>query len=80
MQSLTRPFLTVALLAICIPILSCGGSGGGSPAEPEIPRPANITISPSTAALEAAGATVQFTATVWDQRGRQMMGETVACR
>ncbi len=77
MRPLARPFLAIALFAICHLSLSCGGGDGGSPAEPETPQPANISITPPTADLVAEGATVQFTATVRDQMGREMVGKTV---
>jgi hypothetical protein len=77
MRPLTRPFFAIALFASCHFSLSCGGANSGSSVEPETPRPANISISPSNPTLEAEGASVQFTATVRDQLGREMVGESV---
>lgn len=67
----------LAIPATTLFLLSCGGSDSAGPSEPEAPEPANITISPGNATLEVEGSSVQFTATVWDQRGREMVGEAV---
>lgn len=69
-------FLTI-LLASTLPTACGGGSSSEGPTDPETPVPANITITPPSATLNTVGGTVQFTATVRDQRGRAMTGQTV---
>jgi len=78
MRQLTRFLPIVALLQISLLSISCGGSSGPGPSEPETPYAANVTIAPGVASLNAVGATVQFTATVRDQRGREMSGQSVS--
>lgn len=55
----------------------CGGPDGTAPPIEEDPEPANVTISPNAATLEAFGSTTQFTATVRDKQGREMTGFSI---
>jgi len=77
MRQPIRSFPILVIVSISVLSLSCGGSSGTGPPDPEQPYPANVTIAPSVATLPALGATVQFTATVRDQRGREMPTRTV---
>ena len=60
-------------------ILSCGDSATAPPqtAPPPAPRPATVSVSPSTAELTAVGATVQLAADVRDQNGQPLAGTAV---
>ena len=56
------------------------GSGTTTVPEPpaDPPRPATVTVTPSTAQIAALGATVQLSTEVLDQNGRVMVGAAVA--
>ena len=56
------------------------GSGATTVPEPpaDPPRPATVTVTPSTAQIAALGATVQLSTEVLDQNGRVMVGAAVA--
>ena len=71
------PLPAVTILALSLLLLSCGGSSGTGPTQTETPKAAYVTISPSTATLQAVGETVQFSATVRDQHNREMQGQSV---
>ena len=70
----------VALIVIAS--LSCsGGSSGGGTTGPDTQTPstpASVTVSPSTATLQGPDASQQLTATVRDQSGAVMSGQTVS--
>ena len=78
MGQLTRTLPIAAFVFASSLSISCGGSAGTGPADPETPYAANVTIFPGTASLSAVGETAQFTATVRDQRGRNMPGHSVS--
>lgn len=50
---------------------------GDQPVEPDPPRPATVSVVPSTVSFAAAGETVQLTAQVTDQYGNAMSGVSV---
>lgn len=54
------------------------GCDGGSPEEPPTPVPTTVSVTPSSATLEALGQTVQFMASVQDQSGSPMPGAAVS--
>jgi hypothetical protein len=66
-----------AVLSTCWLLLSCGGSAGSAPTEPDPARPTSVSVSPPSATVDAFGATVQFAATVRDQWNREMADATV---
>lgn len=68
--SLRAIALTVSALAA-----ACGGSDG--PTEPPAPVVTSVTVSPPTATLETAGATVQLQATARDGSGNTVTGTSV---
>lgn len=68
--SLRAIALTVSALAV-----ACGGSEG--PTEPPAPVVTSVTVSPPTAMLETAGATVQLQATARDGSGNTVTGKSV---
>ena len=75
MPSCITRFWPLPLLSL---LLACEGSATSEgPTGPETPVPSNITITPPSATLNTVGATVQFSATVRDQRGREMTGQSV---
>ncbi len=74
--TMRRLALPVALLTL----ISCGGDtpgGGTSPTQPVTPVPTSITLSATSVTLESLGATSVLTATVKDQSGVTMSGQTV---
>jgi alpha-tubulin suppressor-like RCC1 family protein len=65
-----------ALLAIAA--LSCGGDGGGpTDPDPEPPRVASITLTPSSLSFDALGDTIRLSASVMDQYGQAMPGVSI---
>ena len=66
-----------AILSTCGLLLSCGGSAGSAPTEPDPSRPTSVNVSPPNATVDAFGGTVQFAATVRDQWNREMADATV---
>jgi len=58
--------------------LAKGCGDGGDPAEPELPRPTTVTISPAAPELTAVGANVQLSARVLDQNGQAVSVTNVA--
>ena len=66
----TRPFLVATLALAAFWTASCGDDVVRPPLDPSVPT--TITVSPPTAELGATGATVQLTARVLDQNGREM--------
>ena len=77
MSAPTRLIPILAFLSTCGLMLSCGGSAGTAPTEPDPARPTSVSVSPLSVAVDAFGATVQFAATVRDQWYREMAGATV---
>jgi hypothetical protein len=71
-----RIALSVALLTL----VSCGGDNGGgtTPTQPVTPVATSITLSSSSVTLESLGATSALTATVKDQTGAAMTGQTIS--
>ncbi|MFG1691118.1 Ig-like domain-containing protein [Gemmatimonadota bacterium] len=77
----TLPRVVVLLVGLSLPLsvtLSCGGSGAGGIIESDTPRATTVALSPSSATLNAIGATVQLSATVRDQDGQVMAGASVS--
>jgi hypothetical protein len=70
--------LLVVFPLVLVVTLSCGGSGAGGIIESNTPRPTTVALSPSSATLNAIGATVQLSATVRDQDGQVMAGASVS--
>jgi len=64
-------------LALSFLAVSCGGDSGTAPPEPEGPEPTSVSVNPDRASLDVEGATLQFTAIVRDQLGREMPGAPV---
>jgi hypothetical protein len=77
MSAPTRPIPILAFLSTCGLLLSCGGSAGTAPTEPDPARATSVSVSPPSATVDAFGATVQFAATVRDQWNREMADATV---
>ncbi len=70
--------LAIAAAAGLVWAAGCGDGVTEPPApSPDPPRPTTVTVSPSTAELAAVGETVQLAASVLDQNGNAMTGETV---
>ena len=74
---MTRPLPAIGLSALVALSLSCGGSGTGPDPDGDTPVPASVSIIPPTATLEVPGITLQYQATVRDQLGRDMPGQSV---
>ena len=70
-----RPCLVAALALAAFWTVSCDDDVVRPPPDPSVPT--TITVSPATAELGATGATVQLTARVLDQNGRDMDTVTV---
>ncbi len=71
-----RRLIPVLLLGI----VSCGGDtqgGGTTPTQPVGPVATSITLSSSSVTLSSLGETASLTATVKDQTGAVMSGQTV---
>ena len=69
-----------ALLLALLALVSCGGDSvgdGTTPTQPITPVPTSITLSSSSVSLSSLGETSQLNATVKDQSGATMAGETV---
>jgi hypothetical protein len=62
---------TVLLAAAAAVVAACGESG------PPVPVPTSISLSSSAVTLDALGATQTLTATVKDQSGQAMTGQTI---
>lgn len=73
---MSRRVLPAALLFFSALALACGGGDDRQPTEPSEPRPqvTTVTVSPSSAELNAVGATKDFEATARDQNGNEMSG------
>jgi len=67
---LTHSLALAIILGIGV-LSGCGDSSATAP-PPDGPEPAIVTVSPDRVSLEVMGGTVQFTATVRDQVGREM--------
>ncbi|MGW8268207.1 MAG: Ig-like domain-containing protein, partial [Longimicrobiales bacterium] len=52
--------------------LACSESSGTAPPSPDAPEPTTVAVNPDRVTLDAVGQTVQFTAVVRDQLGREM--------
>lgn len=76
LRSVIRHIVRIAagLLAPVV-LLSCGGEGGTT--VPIVLGPSSITVSGAPLSLDAAGATVQLTATVRDQNGQLITGAAI---
>ena len=72
-----RLFSVSGLVFLSGLLASCGGSSGTGPPEPEGPLPTTVSVNPDRASVDAVGSTVQFTATVRDQLGREMVNAPV---
>jgi len=72
MKPMRRLFPVSGLLTLSCILGSCGGSTGTGPPEPEGPLPTTVSVNPDRASVDAVGSTIQFTATVRDQLGREM--------
>ena len=70
-----RPCLVAALALAAFWTVSCDNEVVRPPPDPSVPT--TITVSPANAELGATGATVQLTARVLDQNGREMDTATV---
>ncbi len=72
-------FTLIPLVFIAaVGLSSCGDDCGDDPTGPDCPQLATtITLSNSSVTLDALGATDQITATVKDQNGATMLGESV---
>ena len=68
-----------ACLVGLVLVVSCGDGATEPPPEPppDLPRPTMVIVSPATVELNALGATVQLTARVSDQDGREVTGAAV---
>lgn len=64
-------------LCLAVPIGAVWMSGCGEEEPMVAPRAATVTVTPSTAAFDALGATVQLSAQVYDQNGQLMAGAPV---
>ena len=73
----TRFFPALALPMVSCLLVSCGDSAGTGPPEPEAPQPTTVSVSPSSATVDAIGAMLQFTAYVQDQLNREMVNPSV---
>ena len=62
-------------LLVVATVLACGDSGPSEPSVP--PAPADVNVSPGSVAFAALGDAAQLTATVLDQNGQVMQGQTV---
>jgi formylglycine-generating enzyme required for sulfatase activity len=51
---------------------SCSESSGTAPPPPEDPAPSSVSVNPDRVTVDVVGETVQFTAVVRDQLGREM--------
>lgn len=70
---MSRQRTIVQLCAVLAAVALAKGCGdGGDPAVPEPPRPTTVAVSPATAELTALGASVQLSARVLDQDGKEM--------
>ncbi len=78
----SRPIRFMHRLALPVALLilvSCGGeTNGTTPTEPVTPVATTITLSSSAVTLESLGATSALTATVKDQNGSPMAGQTIS--
>lgn len=72
---MSRSSLLPLLFAVSALAAGCGGSDG--PTEPPAPVVAAVTVTPTTANLETAGATVQLQATARDASGNAVTGNPV---
>jgi len=68
------PFVFTLITALA---MACS-DGGDSPTEPPTPVPTTVVVTPSTANLDALGATTQLSAQVQDQDGEVMTGASVS--
>ncbi len=66
---ITSKFDSVTALLLFAVITACGGGDDGPSTSQEPPRPATITIEPSSATLTYISQTTNFTATIRDQYG-----------
>ena len=76
MNSPRSPIPTLVLLAGAAWVVACG-DGATEPPPPDPPRATAVAVTPATAEFAALGETVQFTASVRDQNGREMAGAVV---
>jgi len=70
----------IALPVALLTLVSCGGENGGgtTPTQPVTPVATTIEVSSASITLESLGATSTLTATVKDQNGAAMAGQTVS--
>ncbi len=68
------PFVFTLITALA---MACS-DGGDSPTEPPTPVPTTVVVTPSSANLDALGATTQLSAQVQDQDGEVMTGASVS--
>jgi hypothetical protein len=71
-----RRIAIAGLFAAVLGLAACGGGGGGEPAAPLVPT--SITIDGATPFSISSGSTLQLPATVHDQHGDAMTGQTVS--
>ena len=78
-QTLPRVVGSLVGLSLALSLtLSCGSPGSGGIIESDTPRPTTVALSPSSATLNAIGATIQLSAPVRDQNGQVMSGASVS--
>jgi alpha-tubulin suppressor-like RCC1 family protein len=71
-----KRILVLLVLPFLFLLPSCGSDSGGT--APSNPVATSVTISPTSATLDALGATTQFSATVKDQDGHMMSGASLS--
>ena len=70
--------LELATLAAAVLAIACGDEEPPTEPPPEVSIPSAVSVSPTSATLQAIGETVQLTAMVRDQNGRTMSDATVS--